>query len=53
LKKLNREKKSIGLVQFRFYKLETEKTKPNSNKKKPEKNQAKPEKNRKNRAKPV
>jgi hypothetical protein len=41
----------FGSVRFRFYKLETEKTKPNSNRKKPEKNQTKPEKTRKNRAK--
>jgi len=47
-------KKSTGSVQFRFYKPETEKTKPNPNKKN-RKNRAKPEKNepnQKNRAKP-
>jgi hypothetical protein len=39
-------KKPIGSVRFRFYKPETEKTKPNRtpNRKKLEKNQAKPKK---------
>jgi hypothetical protein len=40
-------KKPTGSVRFRFYKLETEKTKPNPNRK----NRAKPKKNRKNRTK--
>ena len=44
-------KKSTGLVRFWFYKLETEKTKPNPNRKKPSQTE-KPSQNRKNRAKP-
>jgi len=47
--KLNREKKQIKIlkkptssVRFRFYKPETEKTKPNLNRKKRKKNRAKP-----------
>jgi hypothetical protein len=39
-------KKPTGSVQFRFYKPETKKTKPNPNRKKTGKKQAKPEKNR-------
>ena len=54
--KLNREKKQIKIlkkptssVRFRFYKPETEKTKPNLNRKKLEKKPSQTE----NRAKPV
>ena len=66
LNRLQFFKKLIGSVWFRFYKPETEKTKPNPNRKKPSqsrKNRAKPKKTKpdrknqtepeKNRAKPV
>jgi hypothetical protein len=48
-------KKSTGSVRFRFYKLETEKTKPNRTQieKKLEKNRVKPEKIKPNRFEPV